>query len=117
MAIRECVLPHVQGSTIISEPDNLKREKEAPAVHVVLTSHGNCISELVSALLRLDPKADQDGLYFGLMNTAWTRVEIRVRVRLFLGRGHGIGQIAFFVYRMDTMVLSILLIPRHLKCM
>jgi len=85
-AIRECVLPHVQcspgiiplGSESQSDP-NLKRADGESGVHVAITSHGACIAELIRALLKLDPEANQDRRYSGLWNTAWTRVEIRVR--------------------------------------
>ncbi|KAF8814724.1 phosphoglycerate mutase [Phlegmacium glaucopus] len=79
VAIRDCVLPHI---SIPSDSDNLKREENGvvvPAVHIALASHGVCIAELVSALLKLDPEAKCDGNYYELMNTAWMRVEIRVR--------------------------------------
>ncbi|KAJ3478223.1 hypothetical protein NLJ89_g12385 [Agrocybe chaxingu] len=33
----------------------------------------------MSALIRLDPEAKKGQKYSGLLNTAWTRVEIRVR--------------------------------------
>lgn len=78
VTIRECVLPHVQVSSSLEEEEKSKQEESA-SVHVAIISHGNCISELVSALLRLDPQANLDGNYFGLLNAAWTRAEIRVR--------------------------------------
>lgn len=63
-AIAECVLPHIQSDS-----------------HIVIASHGLCISELVAALLRLDPDARRDISYAGLLNTAWTRVVVTTRVR------------------------------------
>ncbi|KAG6898770.1 hypothetical protein C0995_008422 [Termitomyces sp. Mi166 len=63
-AAKECVLPHVGG-----EGD----------VHVAVASHGLCISELVRAVLRLDPEADHEGSYTGLLNTAWTRITVEPR--------------------------------------
>ncbi|KAG5731864.1 hypothetical protein E4T56_gene13790 [Termitomyces sp. T112] len=62
-AMRECVLPHV------GEED----------VHIAVTSHGLCISELVKAVLRLDPDADHERDYTGLLNTAWTRITVEPR--------------------------------------
>lgn len=63
VAVRECILPHV-------ETDN---------VHVAVASHSLCISELVAALLRLDPGSRRDISSAGLLNTAWTRVEVQLR--------------------------------------
>ncbi|KAG6877089.1 hypothetical protein C0993_010325 [Termitomyces sp. T159_Od127] len=62
-AVRACVLPHVGKGD----------------VHVALASHGLCISEMVNAILRLDPKADHEGKYTGLLNTAWTRITVESR--------------------------------------
>lgn len=61
--IKECVLPHVL------EDD----------VHIAIASHGLCISELIAALLRLDPDSRRDVSYIGLLNTAWTRVTVSVK--------------------------------------
>ncbi|KAJ7719190.1 histidine phosphatase superfamily [Mycena maculata] len=63
--IAECVVPHLaaQGD-----------------VHIVIASHGLCISELVAALLRLDPDSRRDISYAGLLNTAWTRAVVSVKV-------------------------------------
>ncbi|KAJ3839643.1 phosphoglycerate mutase [Lentinula raphanica] len=63
-AIMECVIPHLK-----SEGD----------FHIALVSHGLCISELVAALLRLDPDSRRDVSYKGLLNTAWTRVSVSVK--------------------------------------
>ncbi|KAJ7573576.1 phosphoglycerate mutase [Mycena floridula] len=64
MAVQECIVPHLTA-------ENFSR-----GFHIALASHGLCISEVVAALLRLDPTADQTISYKGLLNTAWTRVEI-----------------------------------------
>jgi len=47
--------------------------------HVVIVSHGLCISEMVAAILRRSPNAGATaGVRFkGLVNTGWTRVRIR----------------------------------------
>ena len=48
-------------------------------LHVAVVSHGLCISELVPALLghsRIQP----DGHYRGLLNTAWARLTVKVKV-------------------------------------
>ncbi|KAJ6627796.1 phosphoglycerate mutase [Mycena sp. CBHHK59/15] len=63
-AIAECVVPH-----LATEDD----------VHIAIASHGLCISELVAALLRLDPDSRRDISYAGLLNTAWTRAIISVK--------------------------------------
>jgi len=76
VAIQECVLPHLPAHTPVSED-------RYQGVHVVLASHGLCIGEMVSALIRLDPEADQKKTYYGLQNTAWTRVDVRVKVSTF----------------------------------
>ncbi|KAG6915374.1 hypothetical protein DXG01_011803 [Tephrocybe rancida] len=65
-AMAECVLPHV----VLGEKGE---------VHVALASHGLCISECVKALLRLDPEADLEENYTGLLNTAWTRLTVEPR--------------------------------------
>ncbi|KAF5310853.1 hypothetical protein D9619_007859 [Psilocybe cf. subviscida] len=68
-AVRECILPHVghgQGDG----------DEEA---HIAIASHGLCISEVVAALVRLDPEADKTKSYRGLKNTAWARVEVNQR--------------------------------------
>ncbi|KAJ7512694.1 phosphoglycerate mutase [Mycena galericulata] len=62
--IAECVVPH------------LAAEDE---VHIAIASHGLCISELVAALLRLDPDSRRDISYAGLLNTAWTRAVISLK--------------------------------------
>ena len=70
--------------------DAVKEKKED--VHVVLVSHGLCISELVAALVALDYERRSKGLevpdrqYAGLMNTAWTRAVIGLAVRFLLMR-------------------------------
>ncbi|TFK34487.1 histidine phosphatase superfamily [Crucibulum laeve] len=62
--VQQCVLAHLH---------------EGDGTHVALASHGLCISELVAALLRLDPESNRDVSYAGLLNTAWTRVTVRPR--------------------------------------
>ncbi|KAF9261660.1 phosphoglycerate mutase-like protein [Marasmius fiardii PR-910] len=64
-AIHECVLPHLQG--------------ENQGGHILLASHGLCISELVAALVRLDPDVEPGVDYRGLMNTAWTRAVVSLK--------------------------------------
>jgi broad specificity phosphatase PhoE len=66
-ALAECVLPHLAAGA----RGNL---------HIAIASHGLCISELIAALLRLDPDARRDISYAGLLNTAWTRAVVTVKV-------------------------------------
>lgn len=63
-AIRECVIPHIQQDK----------------AHIAIASHGLCISELVTAIIRLDPDSRQDVSYTGLLNTAWTRLTVSLKV-------------------------------------
>lgn len=50
-------------------------------LHVAIVSHGLCISELVPALLVRDQSGIHPGhRYRGLLNTAWTRVTVTVKV-------------------------------------
>jgi broad specificity phosphatase PhoE len=58
-ALRECVLCHLR--------DYASGGAEGD-VHVVIVSHGLCISEVISALLRLDPHADKGKRYTGLLD-------------------------------------------------
>ncbi|KAJ7211317.1 phosphoglycerate mutase [Mycena pura] len=51
-------------------------------LHIAITSHGLFISELIAALLRLDPDSRRDISYAGLLNTAWTRAVVSVKVHL-----------------------------------
>lgn len=67
--VREYILPHV-----VHEQGNA-----ADKVHIAMASHGLCISEVVAAIVRLDPEADKTKNYRGLANTAWARVEINSR--------------------------------------
>ncbi|TFK26617.1 phosphoglycerate mutase [Coprinopsis marcescibilis] len=67
MALREIVLPHLSSL----EPDQVK--------HIAIASHGLAISELLAAILRLDPHSDKTKSYQGLLNTAWARVQVRIR--------------------------------------
>ncbi|PPQ87653.1 hypothetical protein CVT25_011491 [Psilocybe cyanescens] len=69
--IRECVLPHLQESQF--------PEVAHSDIHIAIASHGRCIGELLSALLRLDPEAERDLKFTKLANTAWTRMYVRIR--------------------------------------
>lgn len=80
IAIRECVFPHLR-ETPLPEGDH-------SGVHVVIASHGLCISELISALMMLDPNAGQTLRFNGLSNTAWTRLNVRIRVSRYVSGIH-----------------------------
>ena len=73
-ALKECVLAHFTEYVVNGGKED---------VHVVAVSHGMCISEMTAALLALDPQADHAKSYRGLLNTAWIRAEISVRVCYF----------------------------------
>ncbi|KLO15967.1 phosphoglycerate mutase-like protein [Schizopora paradoxa] len=61
-AIKDIVLPYVKDG----QED----------IHIAIVSHGLCISELVSALVRLDHFKTSNSDWTGLLNTAWTRVTL-----------------------------------------
>ncbi|KAF7360364.1 hypothetical protein MVEN_00766100 [Mycena venus] len=65
-AIADCVVLHLAAAV---QSD----------VHIAIASHGLCISELVAALLRLDPESRRDISYAGLLNTAWTRAVVSIK--------------------------------------
>lgn len=67
-SIKEYILPHVF-------------DKSQDGAHIGLTAHGIFIFELLCALLRLDPEIKGTQSYRGHLNTAWSRVEISVKVR------------------------------------
>ncbi|KAL0959995.1 hypothetical protein HGRIS_011649 [Hohenbuehelia grisea] len=71
-ALAGCVFPYLAEHGRESSDD-------APPFHIVVVSHGLCISELIAALVRLDPDSPQDKSYTGLLNTAWTRVSISLK--------------------------------------
>lgn len=51
-------------------------------IHVAVVSHGLCISELIQALLKRNDGGAPTKDYRGLLNTAWTRVTVQVKVML-----------------------------------
>ncbi|KAJ3573383.1 hypothetical protein NP233_g2459 [Leucocoprinus birnbaumii] len=61
--IKECILPHLF-------------DKSQEGAHIGIASHGICLAELISALVRLDPDLDTTKSYRGHWNTAWSRIEI-----------------------------------------
>jgi len=65
LAINDIVLPYVKEEAFSGED-----------IHIAIVSHGLCISELVSALMRLDHFKAGGGDWTGLLNTAWTRVAL-----------------------------------------
>ncbi|KAF8510068.1 phosphoglycerate mutase [Hysterangium stoloniferum] len=59
--------------------------KKEGEVHLVVVSHGLCISELVATLVRMDADGFGQGRHYGgLANTAWTRATIAIKANFFL---------------------------------
>ncbi|KAI0036441.1 histidine phosphatase superfamily, partial [Vararia minispora EC-137] len=69
MAIEELVMPHVWQAA----------REGRKGVHVALVSHGLCISHLITQLLKRNAAEHPGGDYRGLLNTAWSRVEVDVK--------------------------------------
>jgi len=66
-AITALVLPHVWQAA----------KEGKTGIHIAVVSHGLCISQMISELLKMSAKQDE-GDYRGLLNTAWTRVVIDI---------------------------------------
>ena len=66
------VLPHVWQAA----------KEGKTGIHVAVVSHGLCISQMISELLKLSARQDKVKDYRGLLNTAWTRVAIEIEVRV-----------------------------------
>jgi broad specificity phosphatase PhoE len=64
------VLPHVWQAA----------KEGKTGVHIAVVSHGLCISQMISELLKLSARQDNRD-YRGLLNTAWTRLVIDIEVR------------------------------------
>jgi len=62
------VLPHVWQAA----------KEGKTGIHVAIVSHGLCISQMISELLKLSANQDKESDYRGLYNTAWTRVAIEI---------------------------------------
>ena len=73
--LKECILAHFADYVSNGTMED---------VHIVVVSHSLWISEMMAALVALDPQADQAVSYKGLVNTAWTRTVISIRVCHFL---------------------------------
>ena len=74
-AINDIIVPYIWRAAHKGEP-----------AHIAIVSHGLCISELVAAVVRNDENLSKNASghqWTGLRNTAWTRLEIDVAVRLF----------------------------------
>lgn len=69
-AMRELVLPHILRAAGTGIQDT----------HIALVSHGECISEMLAALIRRDQGGAPRTDYRGLSNTAWTRATVRAKV-------------------------------------
>jgi broad specificity phosphatase PhoE len=74
-AIREIILPHLWKAV----EEGTKEGK----VKLAIVSHGLCIREMIGALLRLGSTERVLVNLRGMCNTAWTRVEIAVKVSLY----------------------------------
>lgn len=71
-AIDELVMPHVWEAARAGKK----------GVHIALVSHGICISELIPVLVMKDESRQHPGhKWRGLLNTAWTRITVDVKVR------------------------------------
>lgn len=71
-AINELVMPHVWEAAAHGKK----------GVHIAIVSHGICISELIPVLVVRDESGRHPGhRWRGLLNTAWTRVTVNVKVR------------------------------------
>jgi broad specificity phosphatase PhoE len=69
-ALQELIMPHVWKAA----------REGRKGVHVAVVSHGLCISEFITMLLKKDAKGGQIKDYRGLMNTGWTRVTVDIQV-------------------------------------
>ena len=69
-AITALVLPHVWQTA----------KEGKTGIHVAVVSHGLCISQIISELLKMSAKHEEERDYRGLLNTAWTRVVIDIEV-------------------------------------
>jgi broad specificity phosphatase PhoE len=69
-AVEEIIMPHIW---------KVARSGER-GVSLAVVSHGLCISQLIPALLRKAVHADLSRDYSGLRNTAWTKVEVDLKV-------------------------------------
>lgn len=81
-AMKDYVLPHIDA-----QKDRVGGGETDK--HIVVVSHGWAIARMISSLTAMDPEAhlDKKTSYRGLLNTAWARVQILVRVRFRHGPG------------------------------
>ncbi|KAI9458818.1 histidine phosphatase superfamily, partial [Russula earlei] len=70
-AISAFVLPHVRQAA----------KEGKTGIHVAVVSHGLCITQMISELLKMSATRDQARDHRGLRNTAWTRVVVDIEVR------------------------------------
>jgi len=67
-ALEKFMLPHVWQAA----------KEGKTGIHVAIVSHGLCISQLISELLKKSAKQGGEIGYRGLWNTAWTRVVVNI---------------------------------------
>jgi len=67
------LLPHLFSPTCGKLP-----KKNKTGIHVAVVSHGLCISQMISELLKMNAEHHEERDYRGLSNTAWTRVVIDI---------------------------------------
>lgn len=73
-AVREVVLPYLNRGV-----EGEGEGKEGIQAHVVIASHGHCITEMIGALHELDPDAaPREDVW--MYNTAWMRLELSPKV-------------------------------------
>jgi broad specificity phosphatase PhoE len=71
-AITQLVLPHMQKAA----------REGSTGIHIAVVSHGLCLGEMISELLKTSLNQAVETKYYGLENTAWTRVVVNIEVRV-----------------------------------
>jgi len=95
-AVDAFVLPHVWQAVKDGKTGN----------HVAVVSHGLCISQMISELLKLGARRDEAKDYRGLLNTAWTRVVIDIE-------GKQEGQSVAMEKGLPLLVMRVTDVNRH----
>lgn len=80
-ALDLCLWPHLQDAKALADVNASSGvESDGFGYHVVIASHGLCISELVAAVVRRSDTYVAHKGFRGLQNTAWTRLSINILV-------------------------------------